>query len=161
MLSCIQSSLSSDYEAGSTYSAPSPLSPSDRERSSSSSSSSSSEYEFEEEVKDEPPSKADPEDALPASPRSVMEIARRWPGRRGIVPQPTYFTPRTQSAMDPAQLQEPIMFYQTNPDRCGFSCSEALLCRISHLVGRDEPVFTECGPAVSLRILVRRPLVRA
>ncbi|OSD02980.1 hypothetical protein PYCCODRAFT_279134 [Trametes coccinea BRFM310] len=105
----------------------------------------------------------------PASPdfdasRRVLEIAYEigHPLGTPLVPQPDY-RPHTQSDrrryVEQATLEGPILFWTMYPDAqgrphktLGMPLSDALNCRFMALVGRDDPMFEDRGPSVSIRI---------
>ena len=49
------------------------------------------------------------------------------------------------------------MFLIANPDECGIPCRDALNCRFARLSGRDDQMFVQRGPSVSIRIMVSMP----
>jgi hypothetical protein len=73
------------------------------------------------------------------------------------VPQKRY-KPNTSSDrrryVDEVQLEPCINFYMSNPDELGIPLRDALRGRFARLVGRDEPMFKDSGPSISLRINV-------
>ncbi|KAI0343081.1 hypothetical protein BDW22DRAFT_1308064, partial [Trametopsis cervina] len=73
-----------------------------------------------------------------------------------IVPQRTY-RPNTQSDrrryVEEVNLEEPIMFYSLHGDTCGIPCVDALNSKFSNLHGRDDPMFVQRGPSVSIRLV--------
>jgi hypothetical protein len=87
---------------------------------------------------------------------TVQELAAKFPHAEHIVPQRTY-KPHTQSDrrryVEEVNLEEPIMFYMANPDECGIPCRDALNCRFARLCGRDDQMFVQRGPSVSIRIM--------
>lgn len=89
---------------------------------------------------------------------SVLEMASKWPDAAFLMPQRTY-RPNTQSDrrryVDEVDLELPIMFYMQHPDGCGINCKDAVNSRFSHLHGRDDAMFQNRGPSVSIRINVR------
>ncbi|EGN96574.1 hypothetical protein SERLA73DRAFT_58553 [Serpula lacrymans var. lacrymans S7.3] len=72
-----------------------------------------------------------------------------------FIPQPIY-KPHTQADQDRyikhASLFEPIIFMVENPYEWGISLDDALRQRTKHLLGKDELMFENCGPSVSIRI---------
>lgn len=87
---------------------------------------------------------------------SVYDIARLYPDSNRLVPQRTY-RPNTQSDrrryVEEVQLEEPIMFFVSNPDGLGISCRDALNSRFIRLRGRDDQMFINRGPSVSIRVM--------
>ncbi|EPT04896.1 hypothetical protein FOMPIDRAFT_1034573 [Fomitopsis schrenkii] len=73
-----------------------------------------------------------------------------------MIPQKTY-RPNTQSDrrryVDEVQLEPPIMFYMQNPSRSGMSLQDALHGRFMNLCDRDEHMFEQRGPSVSIRLM--------
>lgn len=100
---------------------------------------------------------------LQASPTStnngqatVWDLARAYPNTRGIpVPQKTY-KPHTQSDrrryVEEVELEPPIMFFLQGPAECGIPLRDALTGKYIRLAGRDDPMFRERGPSVSIRL---------
>lgn len=86
---------------------------------------------------------------------TVLDIASRWPGAQYIVPQ-RWYRPNTQSDrrryVEEVELEGPIMFYMQHPDSLGISCQDAINSRFSRLYGRDDQMFRDRGPSVSIRI---------
>ncbi|EKM50443.1 uncharacterized protein PHACADRAFT_263741 [Phanerochaete carnosa HHB-10118-sp] len=86
---------------------------------------------------------------------SVLEIASKWPDAAFLVPQRTY-RPNTQSDrrryVEEVDLEMPIMFFTQHPDGCGINCKDAINSRFSRLHGRDDSMFQNRGPSVSIRI---------
>ncbi len=90
---------------------------------------------------------------------SLLGIISRFPDAGHIIPQKRY-RPNTQSDrrryVDEIILEPPIVFYAAHGDTtCGIRCSDALSSRFSALHGRDDPMFVQHGPSVSIRIMVR------
>ena len=73
-----------------------------------------------------------------------------------MLPQRTY-RPHTQSDrrryVEEVILEQPIMFYMQNPQGCGISCRDALNSKFMRLVGRDDQMFNNRGPSVSIRLM--------
>lgn len=98
---------------------------------------------------------------LPTTPQAplttVLEVAARFPGYDNIVPQKVY-RPNTQSDrrryVEEVHLEAPIMFLMQQPDGLGISCKDAMTSRFSRLVGRDDAMFENRGPSVSIRLNV-------
>lgn len=100
---------------------------------------------------------------LQASPTSannvqvtVWDLARGYPNTRGIpVPQKMY-KPHTQSDrrryVEEVELEPPIMFILQGPTECGIPLRDALTGKYIRLLGRDDPMFRERGPSVSIRL---------
>ncbi|KAI9066953.1 hypothetical protein FKP32DRAFT_1673425 [Trametes sanguinea] len=105
----------------------------------------------------------------PASPeidatRRVLDIAYEigHPLGTPLVPQ-TDYRPHTQSDrrryVEQATLEPAILFWTIGPDahgrprkHLGMPLSDAIHCRFMALVERDDPMFQERGPSVSIRI---------
>lgn len=89
---------------------------------------------------------------------SVMQIAQSTlgPADPPMVPQKTY-RPHTQSDrrryVEDVELEAPIMFYLLSPDECGVPLREALNGRFMRLSGRDDLMFENRGPSVSIRLM--------
>ncbi|KAI0825850.1 hypothetical protein BC629DRAFT_1269922, partial [Irpex lacteus] len=73
-----------------------------------------------------------------------------------IIPQKLY-RPNTQSDrrryVEEVELEQPIMFYSANGETCGIRCTDALSSRFAGLHGRDDPMFEQRGPSVSIRLM--------
>jgi hypothetical protein len=78
------------------------------------------------------------------------------------VPQKMY-KPHTQSDrrryVEEVELEPPIMFYLQSPSECGIPLRDALTGKYIRLMGRDDPMFRERGPSVSIRLRVSYPTV--
>jgi len=109
-------------------------------------------------------------------PRTVAELAAAYATPRDgiLVPQQTY-QPLMQSDrrryVEEVQLDEPIMFYaqypngsahsvdphagigMQQPSSCGIPLRDALHNRFNVLVGREDLMFENRGPSVSIRLL--------
>lgn len=74
-----------------------------------------------------------------------------------MVPQKRY-KPYTSSDrrryVDEFNIEPSIDFYMQKPDEEGISLKDALHGRFARLVARDEPMFREPGPSISIRISV-------
>lgn len=74
-----------------------------------------------------------------------------------MVPQKRY-KPHTSSDrrryVDEVNLEPSIHFYMQKPDEEGISLKDAMHGRFVRLVSRDEPMFQERGPSISVRINV-------
>lgn len=88
---------------------------------------------------------------------NVLDIASRFQDAEFLIPQKIY-RPNTQSDrrryVEEVALEPPIMFYLQHPEGCGISCKEAMNSRFSRLVDRDDAMFINRGPSVSIRINV-------
>jgi hypothetical protein len=87
---------------------------------------------------------------------NVWDLARAHPASRGIpVPQKMY-KPHTQSDrrryVEEVELEPPIMFFLQGPAECGIPLRDALTGKYIRLVGRDDAMFRERGPSVSIRL---------
>jgi hypothetical protein len=74
-----------------------------------------------------------------------------------MVPQKRY-KPHTSSDrrryVEEVQLEPSIYFYMSKPDELGIPLRDALHGRFAKLVLRDEPMFQERGPSISVRLNV-------
>jgi hypothetical protein len=74
-----------------------------------------------------------------------------------MVPQKRY-KPHTSSDrrryVDEVDLEPAIYFFMQKPDESGIPLRDAMHGRFARLVGRDEPMFRERGPSISVRINV-------
>ncbi|KAI0923976.1 hypothetical protein AcV5_009360 [Taiwanofungus camphoratus] len=90
--------------------------------------------------------------------RSVAQLAAQVATAHDgpLVPQKTY-RPHTQSDrrryVEEVQLEAPIMFYVQNPSGCGISLRDALNSKFMRLQGRDDLMFSNRGPSVSIRLM--------
>ena len=73
------------------------------------------------------------------------------------MPQKRY-KPRTSSDrrryVDEVNLEPSITFFMQRPDEAGIPLKNAMDGRFARLVSRDEPMFQERGPSISVRINV-------
>ena len=74
-----------------------------------------------------------------------------------MVPQKRY-KPHTSSDrrryVDEFNIEPSINFYMQKPDEAGIPLEGAMHGRFARLVARDEPMFQERGPSISVRINV-------
>ncbi|KZV72210.1 hypothetical protein PENSPDRAFT_576483 [Peniophora sp. CONT] len=72
-----------------------------------------------------------------------------------MIPQSKY-RPHTAADRDryvnKIQLLEPVLFNTTNPGIVGIALSDALAGKYQQLDGRDDRLFQQCGPSISIRI---------
>jgi len=77
------------------------------------------------------------------------------PGPMVMVPQKRY-KPHTSSDrrryVDEVNLEPPINFYMQKPDEEGIPLKDAMHGRFARLALRDEPMFRERGPSISVRL---------
>jgi nitrogen fixation protein len=59
-----------------------------------------------------------------------------------------------------ANLNEPIIFVTSHPDQWGIALEDALRTNMKDLLGRDDHMFEDCGPSVSIRLQVTRFVFR-
>ncbi|KAH9993734.1 hypothetical protein BJV74DRAFT_366639 [Russula compacta] len=93
------------------------------------------------------------------NPQSSPEPERVIPfseHRRGpMVPQKRY-KPHTSSDrrryVDEVNLEQSISFFMQRPDEEGIPLRDAMHGRFARLLSRDEPMFKERGPSISVRI---------
>ena len=90
--------------------------------------------------------------------QGVLDLAARYPDADLLIQQKVY-RPNTQSDrrryVEEVELEAPIMFFLQHPDGCGINCREAMSSKFSRLVDRDDAMFINRGPSVSIRINVR------
>lgn len=91
-------------------------------------------------------------------PNPVWDIVFAHPssGRLGpIIPQKIY-RPHTISDrkryVEEVVLEEPIMFVMRDPSEFGIPLTDALSGRYMRLLDRDDPMFEQRGPSVSIRL---------
>ncbi|KAK0446710.1 hypothetical protein EV421DRAFT_215880 [Armillaria borealis] len=86
--------------------------------------------------------------------REAVSIGRSSAGHP-FVPQIMY-KPHTSSDrrryVEEVNLDPPIYFWVQDPSECGLALSDALHSRVRRLIDRDEPMFKDRGPSVSVRI---------
>ncbi len=56
--------------------------------------------------------------------------------------------------VEEVNLDPPIYFWVQDPSECGLALSDALHSRVRRLIDRDELMFKDRGPSVSVRIEV-------
>ena len=73
-----------------------------------------------------------------------------------MVPQKRYkpHTGDKRRYVDEVNLEQSIAFYMENPDEAGIPLKDAMLGPFLRLGARDEPIFQERGPSISVRINV-------
>jgi len=78
-----------------------------------------------------------------------------------MVPQRRY-KPNSSSDrrryVDDVDLDPSIYFHMQKPDEEGIPLNDAMHSRSARLILRDEPIFQERGPSISVRINVSCPL---
>ncbi|OJA19772.1 hypothetical protein AZE42_03987 [Rhizopogon vesiculosus] len=98
-------------------------------------------------------------------PLQPMEHIARWKaipeqtyivtGTNIFIPQIIY-QPYTEADrvryIEKANLKEPILFVTSHPDQWGVSLDDALKAKLRDLHGRDDHMFENCGPSVSIRL---------
>jgi hypothetical protein len=90
--------------------------------------------------------------------KPLIEARHTLVHQRGpMVPQKRY-EPHTagdrRRYVDEVDFEPAIFFFMQKPDESGIPLRDALHGRFARLVGRDEPMFREHGPSVSVRINV-------
>ncbi|KAH9828764.1 uncharacterized protein C8Q71DRAFT_891830 [Rhodofomes roseus] len=60
---------------------------------------------------------------------------------------------RTESFQQQVKLEPPIMFFLQSPQRCGMPLQHALTGQSANLVDRDDLMFTNRGPSISIRLM--------
>jgi hypothetical protein len=58
--------------------------------------------------------------------------------------------------VEQVELEAPIIFEASHPDEYGIPLADALHCRVKRLNNRDETVFQDRGPSISIRLEVSR-----
>lgn len=72
-----------------------------------------------------------------------------------FIPQKMYKPPTNsdrQRYVDQVDLEEPIIFMASHPEEWGIPLSDALHCRVKRLNQRDDTVFEDRGPSISIRL---------
>lgn len=81
-----------------------------------------------------------------------------------IVPQRVY-KPHTASDrrryVEQAVLEPPVVFRSQEPPQLGISLRDALQNRFMRLKDRDELMFVNRGPSISVRLVVSSPFLNA
>jgi hypothetical protein len=72
--------------------------------------------------------------------------------QRGPIPQKRYTSSDRRRYVDEVNLEPSINFYMQKPDEERIPLSDAMHGRFARLVSRDEPMFQERGPSISVRI---------
>jgi hypothetical protein len=89
--------------------------------------------------------------------KSIRDQAVIVTGTNIYIPQSIY-QPYTEADrvryIEKANLKEPIIFITTHPDQWGIALEDALRARMKELHGRDDQMFEDCGPSVSIRLQV-------
>lgn len=79
------------------------------------------------------------------------------PGRGRMIPQSKY-RPHTAADRDryvnKITLHDPVNFNTTNPGVIGIALTDAIAGKYQQLDGRDDRLFLQCGPSISIRINV-------
>ncbi|KAH7929118.1 hypothetical protein BV22DRAFT_1102685 [Leucogyrophana mollusca] len=72
-----------------------------------------------------------------------------------FIPQ-TIYQPHTladrERYIKKASLSHPIIFFADDPHEWGIPLEDALRARMKRLMGKDDHMFEDCGPSVSIRI---------
>ncbi|KAH7929126.1 hypothetical protein BV22DRAFT_1003454 [Leucogyrophana mollusca] len=72
-----------------------------------------------------------------------------------FVPQ-TVYQPHTridrERYTNRASLSPPIIFFAEDPYEWGVPLEDALRGHLKRVIGREEPMFEDCGPSVSIRM---------
>lgn len=89
--------------------------------------------------------------------KSIREQAIIVTGTDIYIPQ-TIYQPYTEADrvryIEKANLKAPIIFVTSHPDQWGIPLEDALRAKMKDLVGRDDHMFVDCGPSVSIRLQV-------
>lgn len=99
------------------------------------------------------------------SSKGVLEIASAhgYPSGGELLPQPLYRPHQNDRRIHHAtqvQLEAPILFFMQNRTVLGIPLKDAFSSRFVHLDGREDPMFTDHGPSVSIRLLVSNSCFR-
>ena len=96
--------------------------------------------------------------------KSIREAAIIVTGTNVYIPQ-TIYQPYTEADriryIEKADLKEPILFQTAHPDQWGIALDDALKAKMKDLVSRDDNMFENCGPSVSIRLQVTSILARS
>lgn len=87
--------------------------------------------------------------------KAIRELAVIATGTNVYIPQSIY-QPYTEADrvryIEKADLKEPIIFQTAHPDQWGISLDDALKAKMKDLLNKDDSMFEDCGPSVSIRL---------
>jgi hypothetical protein len=89
--------------------------------------------------------------------KAIRDQAITVTGTTVYIPQSIY-QPYTEADrvryIEKADLKEPIIFKTTHPDQWGIPLDDALRAKMKNLLDKDDSMFENCGPSVSIRLQV-------
>jgi nitrogen fixation protein len=87
--------------------------------------------------------------------KAIRDQAITVTGTTVYIPQSIY-QPYTEADrvryIEKADLKEPIIFKTTHPDQWGIPLDDALRAKMKNLLDKDDSMFENCGPSVSIRL---------
>ncbi|KAG1746700.1 uncharacterized protein EDB91DRAFT_1049172 [Suillus paluster] len=87
--------------------------------------------------------------------RSIREQAVIATGTDVYIPQIIY-QPYTEADrvryIQKADLKEPIIFMTAHPNQWGIPLDDAIKAKMKDLLDKDDSMFEDCGPSVSIRL---------
>lgn len=87
--------------------------------------------------------------------KAIRDQAIIATGTAVYIPQ-TIYQPYTEADrvlyIEKADLKEPIIFKTAHPDQWGVSLDDALRAKLKDLLDKDDNMFENCGPSVSIRL---------
>jgi nitrogen fixation protein len=89
--------------------------------------------------------------------KAIRDQAIIVTGTTVYIPQSIY-QPYTEADrvryIEKADLKEPIIFKTAHPDQWGIALEDALRAKMKDLLDKDDNMFENCGPSVSIRLQV-------
>jgi hypothetical protein len=89
--------------------------------------------------------------------KAIRDQAIIATGTSVFIPQSIY-QPYTEADrvryIEKAGLKEPIIFRMTHPDQWGIVLEDAFRAKMQNLLDKDDSMFEDCGPSVSIRLQV-------
>ncbi|KAG2121140.1 hypothetical protein BD769DRAFT_1361529 [Suillus cothurnatus] len=87
--------------------------------------------------------------------KAIRDQAIIATGTSVFIPQSIY-QPYTEADrvryIEKAGLKEPIIFRMTHPDQWGIGLEDAFRAKMQNLLDKDDSMFEDCGPSVSIRL---------
>ncbi|KAG2122111.1 hypothetical protein DEU56DRAFT_917912 [Suillus clintonianus] len=87
--------------------------------------------------------------------KAIRDQAIITTGTAVYIPQ-TVYQPYTEADrvryIEKADLKETIIFKTAHPDQWGIALQDALRAKVQNLLDKDDNMFEDCGPSVSIRL---------
>ncbi|KAG2366918.1 hypothetical protein BDR07DRAFT_1479693 [Suillus spraguei] len=87
--------------------------------------------------------------------KAIRDQATIATGTTTYIPQSIY-QPYTEADriryIEKADLKEPIIFKTAHPDQWGVALEDAMRAKMKNLIDKDDNMFENCGPSVSIRL---------